>query len=400
MIKKLRIKITFIITVLVSAIIVALMVSINVISQNNSQASINNRLRQLASDDGNMTVYGGIDPYRDDNLEYIDNFSVLLNKYDKVIGIVVNRDVDVEQTDIIPYVSQVLFSGQVGGEIGKYAYYSEEKSYGRIVVFLNISSQKQSNQSLFVTTSVIGGIAIVIFFLIATILSGWLVKPVKETFNKQKMFISNASHELKTPIAVISANAEVLESEIGENKWLSYIGSESRRMGELVNELLCLARLDDKSGKEIVMSKINLTELFLGTVLPFESTVFEMGRKLDVQAEENIEYYGDESSIKHVLTILIDNAIKYSFENGEISVKLYEHSGKKIIEVYNTGEGIPRDKLKKIFERFYREDEVRNSKSGGYGLGLAIAKSIVEVHNGKIYAESEYGKWAKFVVVL
>ena len=111
-------------------------------------------------------------------------------------------------------------------------------------------------------------------------------------------------------------------------------------------------------------------------------------------------YKGDESSIKHVLTILIDNAIKYSDEHGRISAKLSSHGNKRIIEVYNTGDGVPKDQLGKIFERFYRRDEARNSKSGGYGLGLAIAKASVEAHGGRITAQSEYGKWMRFTVIL
>ena len=398
MIRKLQIKIIIVITLLLTIVITALMFSINVISQNNSSQQTQERLQNIADSDGTMSPTQ-INPYNN-AIGYIDNFSVLLDYNNEVFKITLNRNIIVQQTDIISYVNAALATGQETGVIGTYAFTVQQKHYGRIVVFLDISVQQQQNKNLIATTVTIGLISIFIFFIIALILSFWLVKPVKETINKQKLFISNASHELKTPLAVISANADVLESEIGDNKWLSYIRSESTRMSELVNELLCLARLDDKSGHKLIMSEFNLTDVVLQTALPFESTVFEMGKKFDVSAEPDIMYRGDESSIKHVLTILIDNAIKYSSENGEISVKLYTHSGKRIIEVYNTGDGIPQDKLNKIFERFYRQDEARNSKSGGYGLGLAIAKATVERHNGKIFAKSDYGNWAKFTVIL
>ena len=171
-------------------------------------------------------------------------------------------------------------------------------------------------------------------------------------------------------------------------------------MSELVNELLMLARLDDKSGHKLIMTEINLSDLVLMTALPFESTVFEMGKKFDIDVQPDIKCKGDESALKHILTILIDNAVKYSAEHGEISVKLYNQSNKHIIEVYNTGEGIKPENLSKIFERFFRQDESRNSKTGGYGLGLAIAKSSVEAHGGKISAQSVYGEWVKFTVTL
>lgn len=397
MIKKLRIKIVLVITVLLTIVIAILMLAINIIARNNSSEQTKDRLQTIADSDGTISPTQ-INPYHGNQMGYIDNFSVLLGMDNEVLKITLNRNIIVQQTDIVSYVNEALASGKSVGTIGSYAYMIQPKSYGKIVVFLDVSVQQLQNDNLVVTTIMIGIVATIIFFIIAVILSFWLVKPVKETFDKQKLFISNASHELKTPLAVISANTDVLEAELGENKWLSYIRSESVRMSELVNELLCLARLDDKSGHRLVMSELNLTDIVLQTALPFESTVFEMGKKFDVEAEPNVKFVGDESSIKHVLTILIDNAIKYSNEKGEVSVKLYTHSGKKIIEVYNTGDGIPSDKLNKVFERFYRQDEARNSKSGGYGLGLAIAKSIVEAHNGKICAKSEYGKWAKFIV--
>ncbi len=399
MIRKLRMKIIIVITLLVALVIAALVISINAISYTHNQVSIQSRLHNIAARNG-RTFSEDIDPYHSNTEGYIDNFSVMLDDDNVIIGITLNRNIMIQETDILPYVNQALLSGEDYGEIGSYAYCIEDKYYGRIVVFLDISSQKMSDYNLLLITGLIGGLSILFFFGISVLLSGWLVKPVRETFDKQKMFISDAGHELKTPIAVISANADVLESEIGENKWLNYIRDETKRMSELVSELLSLARLDDKSGKKLIMSKMNLSDLVMYTALPFESTVFEMGKQLDVDVQPDIEYIGDESSIKHILTILIDNAIKYSKDQGNISVKLYTKSNKKIIEVFNTGDGIPNDKLKKVFERFYRQDEARNSTSGGYGLGLAIAKSIVEAHNGKIYAESVYGQWVKFIVVL
>ena len=269
-----------------------------------------------------------------------------------------------------------------------------------MICFTDAGFAQKYNQTLALTTVFIGAGSIILFFGLAAALSFWLVKPVKSTFDKQKLFISNASHELKTPIAVISANADVLESEIGENKWLSYIKDDSRRMGELVNELLALARLDDRTDTSGVKTGFSLSDAVLQTALPFESRMFEMGKEYEVDVQPDIEYIGDESQIKHIVSILIDNAVKYSDENGKIKISLSMRQNKRILEVFNTGQGIPADKLEKIFERFYREDEARSSSSGGYGLGLSIAYEIVARHGGRIFARSEYGKWAMFTVVL
>ena len=404
MIKKLQIKITVILSVILAIVTLGIMTTINIMAQLNAQTQINERLLKIAYNDGKIPrEYKDTNLYHENNEGYIDTFSVLVDGAYRLLGIYSGRvgdDSEISQNDYIEYANTAINSNESKGEIGSYAYLIELKHYGKIIVFLDISQYQQVNKNLFFTTLFMGITAIILFTLISFGLSFWLVKPVKENFERQKRFISDASHELKTPLAVISANTDVLESEIGENKWLGYIRSESQRMSELVNELLMLARLDDKSGHKLIMSEINLSDLVLMTALPFESTVFEMGKKFDVDVQPDIQCKGDESALKHILTIIIDNAIKYSAEHGEISVKLYNQSNKHIIEVYNTGEGIKPENLSKIFERFFRQDESRNSKTGGYGLGLSIAKSSVEAHGGKISVQSVYGEWVKFTVTL
>ena len=399
MIRKLRIKISVILSVVLTIVIVGVMITINFIERSNNQTQINERLLKTAYNNGVIP-----NEYRNRNNNsdtgYIDTFSVLIDGAYNLIGIYAGRTDAISQDEYIDYANQAINSHEKTGEINNYAYLTEFKSYGKIIVFLDTSQYKHSEKNLLITSVIIGIVGIMLFIIISVILSFWLVRPVKENFEKQKRFISDASHELKTPLAVISANTDVLEGEIGENKWLSYIRLESKRMSELVNELLCLARLDDKSGHQLVMTQINLSDLVLSVSLPFESTVFEMGKKFDVDVQPDIMCKGDESSLKHIITILIDNAVKYSDEHGKISVKLHKQSNKNIIEVYNTGEGIKPENILKIFERFFRQDESRNSKTGGYGLGLPIAKSSVEAHGGKISVQSEYGKWAKFTVTL
>ncbi len=400
MIRKLRRKIVIVLMVILSFTVVVVMVAINMISQMNNGMEIQNRLKRIAANDGLPPIVGEDADPGQLSMGYLDNFTVQIDHYFRVRKIILSRDLDITEEQVLDYVNQVFTTQESYGDVGNYAYYVSSTGYGYVAVFMDVETYHQANRNLLLTTQLIGAATIMGLFLISLGLAFWLVKPVKETFDKQKLFISNASHELKTPLAVISANTEVLEGEIGDNKWVGYIRSETERMSELVNELLCLARLDDKSGHRMIMEEADLSALILQTVLPFESTVFEMGKSLDVEVIPDVKLKCDSSAIKHVVTILLDNAIKYSNEHGMISVKLYLHGSKKIIEVFNTGEGVPKDKLNKIFERFYRQDEARNSKSGGYGLGLAIAKASVEAHNGKIIAQSEYGKWMKFIVTL
>lgn len=397
MIKRLQHKIVLIITLLLSIAVVGLMLAINIMSQGQSNMRVRETLEKASFEDF-------LTERSYDRISELSDRLLLRFKLDYQNGIMrVDGNMDFSNLNkevMLTLINKAISSGQDFGYIDNIAFYVRPTFDGNMVVFTDASAEIHQNNNLLLTTSIIGLASVILFFLLSIALSFWLIRPVKETFDKQKRFISDASHELKTPLAVISANTDVLETEIGENKWLGYIRSESIRMSELVNELLYLARIDDKSGKMLNMAEIDLTDLVLTTALPFESRMFEEGKKFDVDAEENISCHGDISAIRHVLTILIDNAIKYSEDKGEIRVRLYRHGTKKIISVYNTGIGIKKEKLDKVFERFYREDEARNSKSGGYGLGLAIASEVVARHHGTIKCESEYGKWVKFTVTL
>lgn len=398
MIAKLQKKIVLIVTMLLALSVLLIMLIINITSQYQSTQQLRNRLDSIVNTDGRMLTPAALS--LDDQNSMAFSFYLRIDRFNVLMEAGCNAESDIDTSLLVSYGEKALQTEKDFGYIDQYAFEVAEKRNGRMIAFTDASGSIQQNHNLAITTSVIGVISVLLFALLAVVLSFWLVRPVRETFDKQKLFISNASHELKTPLAVISANADVLEAEIGENKWLSYIKTDAMRMNELVNELLALARLDDKSGHQLIKSEFNLSDALLQTALPFESRMFELGKKYEMDVPADILYKGDESAVKHVVSILIDNAIKYSAPDGEISVKLSAKNNKRFIEVYNTGMGIPDDKLDKVFERFYREDEARNSKSGGYGLGLSIAREIAAQHNGFINATGEYGKWIRFTVTL
>ncbi|MDE7099144.1 MAG: HAMP domain-containing histidine kinase [Ruminococcus sp.] len=297
------------------------------------------------------------------------------------------------------YINQILDNKNNAGTTGNYSFYTKEKTNGTVIVLSDRTAEINMMRKLKRTTWFVGIISIVFLSAGAYFLSGLIVRPLKDTFEKQKQFISDASHELKTPLTVISANADVLAGEIGDNKWLNYIQDQTERMNVLVNDLLSLTRLENKSSN-FIQKEFNLSSAITNTALPFECQAFELNRNFVINIDENIFVFGSEQHIKQMAGIFIDNALKYSKDGGTVRVSLTKEDGKAVLSVYNTGMGVKESEKYKIFERFYRSDESRNRSTGGYGLGLAIAKSIIDKHKFKIDVENHEGKSICFIVTM
>lgn len=223
----------------------------------------------------------------------------------------------------------------------------------------------------------------IVFVYVSYLLTKWLVKPVKESFLRQKQFISDASHELKTPISIIMASVEAYEENPKEKKWFDNIKSETERMNKLVVDLLDLSKSEDRENKEI-LNEVNLSKIIENKALSFESLMFENELELKLKIEENITFKCNQDRIKELLSILIDNGIKHGYKKSSIEVSLIKNKDIISLAVKNRGDAIPKEEQAKIFDRFYRGDKSRNRDSNRFGLGLAIAKNIVDNHNGNI----------------
>ena len=286
----------------------------------------------------------------------------------------------------------------------RFAYLKEVSNKGIRIMLINIEAQINALINLIKAFVTIGIISLFVLLFISIYLTNKTIKPLKESFEKQKQFIADASHELKTPLAIIRTNTSVIlsnkDASVSNNtKWLNYISNQTERMGKLIDEMLTLAKLDNLNEKTNFIS-FNFSDLINNILLTFEAIIFENNIKLQSYIEDDIHIKGDKENIKKVFIILLDNAIKYTNNNGEIYIELKQDKNKIKLIVKNTGDGIKEEDLEKIFERFYRVDDSRERKTGGYGLGLSIAKSIVEAHKGKIYAKSNLKEDTSFVVEL
>ena len=283
--------------------------------------------------------------------------------------------------DLERLARSIIKGGRDNGTENNLAFYKTDKEGYTLVTFMDNTIVNENAMTLFRYTLIFGGVALVIFFFLSVFLARKIVNPLEESYQKQKQFISDAGHELKTPVSVVSANAELLSRELGDNQWLQNIQYENERMGMLVGQLLDLARTEDTTPQ---MEHINLSRLVDGEALPFESVAFEKGLVLNTNITSNIGVVGNSTQLKQIVSILLDNAIRHSKGEGEVWLTLTKEHGIAKLSVINKGDEIPAEQREQIFERFYRVDTARNGEDKHYGLGLAIAKAIATSHKGYI----------------
>ncbi len=328
----------------------------------------------------------------------IDHFAVMADPEGNFLGLRNTEDyTDAEAAEIL---AGILETGKDKGMYGWLQFCRAEKDYGTLLVITDKTSDQGLLNNLFRLTVWVGLAMLLLLLVILIFLSRMITDPVQSAFTRQKQFVSDAGHELKTPIAVLTANADILQDEIGENKWLGYMQEQIGRMNQLVGDLLRLARMDNAT-QEYHFEDFDLSMAVAATTLPFESAAFEQNRNLEMDVQPNVTYHGSEQHIRQLCAIFIDNALKYSNENGIIKVTLLQRGEHCILEFYNTGCEISPAETERIFERFYRGDKARNNKGkSGYGLGLAIAKSIMDVHRIRIQVTCEQGRWIRFLLTM
>lgn len=310
-------------------------------------------------------------------------FSVWLNDSGQIVNINVDSVSTITEQDVEGYAAKVLQKAGERGWIGDYRYKVVDTQNGMTVVFVNGTMYKNmSNRLLFTALLVLLGSAALILILMIVV-SKWVVHPVAESYEKQRQFITDANHELKTPLTLILSNLDIVEAELGKNEWLDDIRSEGERMGLLINQLVTLSRMDE-STDTLVRAEFDLSSAVADTVSGFQSLVEERHHLLSSSIPPGIRYNGDEFLIRRLTAILLDNAIKYCDLDG--SIRLFLTCRRyPVLTVENTYKDVDSLELNRLFDRFYRADKVRTF-SGSFGIGLSIAQSIVKSHKGSISA--------------
>lgn len=383
MIKKLRTKVSLIILLAISGPLLLIVIFYNFSYYNNVIKANIGFVERFPGEQKGIP-----DSKRDNNFDISQMegiYSVFLNN-----GDIVNNSENVTD-EIKQYALKIANDNKDNGIIGNYIYKKRVRNDEINIILIESTNEINKIKTVILTSILISGINIALIYILSKKIARIIVKPVEDTFAKQIEFISDASHELKTPLAVIQANTDVLEGELGQNKWLSYIQNETENMGKLINELLLLTKIEnvDYLRKPEKFNMSNHIEIVIST---FESMAFEKKVQIETRIQKDVitEQF-NKDDIEHILSTLIDNAIKHTEEQKKVIVEFKQNKDKLIINVKNKGEEIPENERSRIFDRFYRIDKARNRNEKRYGLGLAIALSTVKKNNGTINVDYKNG---------
>ena len=409
MIKKLRLKFIFTNMILISIVLVFTFVTICVYSSKDIENSSITAMHEIARGErGRFDVIFGSASGENRSRAYDSAFVIELNEYTRTYNLIGYTDagstLTAEQEEFISgLINNVRSMPENEGVLEKYGmrYYYENTMFGKRIVLLDKQYEDDSLRQLIISSLIIGFAALAAFLVISIVVARIAVKPVEKSLQQQKQLVSDISHEFKTPITVINTNADIIlshpdETVADQQKWLHYIKDETVRTSDLIGNMLYLAKSDESCSKA-VLSETDLSSAAYEASLPFESVCFENGKTLDIDIENGIPVKCDENSVKQLIVILLDNANKYSNEHGVIKLRVYNDQDKAYISVFNTGEPIPKECIPHLFERFYRVDKSRSREQGGSGLGLSIAKHIIEMNEGIISVNSDEEHGTEFV---
>lgn len=394
-----KIKIRFI-TVAMAALLILLAVIVtgmNLLNYNAIVRDADTKLNLLSQNQGRFPEFApdkrwpipsGMTPETPYELRY---FSVLLAPSGELVHSDTSRIKAIDRTAAVQYATKALQEDRSSGFIGNYRYVLSAENAAVRISFLDCSREIFSFRGFLITSICMALGGYLTFFFVILFFSNRITKPVTESYEKQKRFITDASHEIKTPLAIIKADVDVLEMEYGQNEWLDGIQAQVKRLAGLTNDLVYLSRMEETQTC-LQMIEFPFSDVVSETAQAFQAVAQSQGKSFRCDVEPMLCLTGDEKSIRQLVSILLDNALKYAPEDGFIRLSVHCQNRSLWLSVFNTASNpIDKQDLPHIFDRFYRMDSSRCSQSGGYGIGLSVAKAIVSAHNGKITASTPDG---------
>lgn len=391
MLQKLRIKFVALAMCVLFIVLAIIIGTVNLLNYRHIVTSSDSTLEILMENDGKFPDAFGMrgKPFR--RMESAETpfetrfFTIRLDKGENVLYVDTMKIAAITEDDVVSYAKQALNSKKDRGFIGDYRYAVQEKPTEHLIVFLDCGRLLNAVKSFLMISAGISLAGYGIVFVFLYIFSDRIVKPIADGYEKQKQFITNVGHDLKTPLTIIDADTDIPEMDYGENEWCQDIKKQTKRLTGLIQELIFLSRMEEK-GNQFQMIDFPISDIVSETAQSFESRALTLEKNLVIQVEPFLSYCGDEKSVRQLVTILLDNALKYSDDRGSIVLSLTKTERILRLTVENTCPPIAAEDMKYLFGRFYRTDKSRNSQTGGYGIGLSVAKAIVEAHKGTVKA--------------
>lgn len=319
-------------------------------------------------------------------------FSVVVNNRGEVIHTETSRVSAIDGKTASQYAQTVVQHGNNQGFVGNYRYISSPEMNGVRITFLDCGRKLDLFHNFAVFSVGMSLLGYVITAIAICFFAGKFIRPVAESYEKQKQFITDAGHELKTPLTIINANVDLLSIDMGENECLEDVRQQTKRLTTLTNNLIYLARMEE-AGNSLQMIEFPVSEIIFDAATPFQTLAQIQKKELSLQVQPMLSLRGNDNTISQLVSILLDNALKYSPEGSHISLSFEKQGRKLILSVTNLSVmPITDENLRHVFDRFYRADSSHNSETGGHGIGLSMANTIVAAHNGKISASSRDGR--------
>lgn len=390
MIKRLRRKFILIAMLSLFCVLAIIMITINMLSYRNVIKEADKTLRVITLNGGMYPIFGPPNQLAPGGSSYYDEisydsryFSVTYTSKGELLAVFTD-DANLERDTAVELSKYVLGFNDDNAFFGNYRYLVTRTENYCMIVFLDCTASLSASRSFLFISLLISAIGMVAVFALILVASKIIIKPISESAEKQKRFITDAGHELKTPLTIIDADAELIEMENGESEWINDIRQQTKRLAALTNDLIYLSRMEEE---DYILPRIEfpISDMVTERANSFVSRFKTDGKRLNIRVEKMLTYNGDEKAISQLVSLLLDNALKYSSDGGYVEIGLRKQTKNLILYVANSVDHITKEQADRFFDRFWRGDKSRSSQ-GGYGLGLSCAQAIVNAHKGKISA--------------